>query len=62
MTLILLVRKTPAAIFIGMIITAVVGIFLGVVELPTQIIAPIPSLNQRLEHYLKHYHQFLQRK
>ena len=43
-TLILLVRKTPAAIFIGMIVTAVVGIFLGVVDLPTQIIAPIPSL------------------
>ena len=43
-TLVLLVRKTPAAIFIGMIVTAVVGILLGVVALPTQIIAPIPSL------------------
>ncbi|MDE5977231.1 MAG: NCS2 family permease [Turicibacter sp.] len=43
-TLILLVRKTPAAIFIGMVVTAVVGIFLGVVELPTQVFAPVPSL------------------
>ena len=43
-TLILLVRKTPAAIFIGMIVTAVVGMILGVVELPTQIIASVPSL------------------
>ena len=43
-TLILLVRKTPAAIFIGMIATAVVGMFLGVVSLPESIFAPIPSL------------------
>lgn len=43
-TLILLVRKIPGAIFIGMFATAVIGIFLGVVEMPTQIFAPIPSL------------------
>lgn len=43
-TLILLVRKTPAAIFIGMIVTAIVGMILGVVELPTQVFASIPSL------------------
>ncbi|MGL4374627.1 MAG: NCS2 family permease, partial [Turicibacter sp.] len=43
-TLILLVRKVPAAIFFGMISTAVIGMFLGVVSLPTQIFAPIPSL------------------
>lgn len=45
-TLVLLVRKVPAAIFIGMVVTAVLGIFLGVVELPTQVFAPIPSLSQ----------------
>lgn len=45
-TLILLVRKVPAAIFIGMITTAVCGIFLGVVEIPTQIFAPIPSIKE----------------
>ena len=43
-TLILLVRKTPAAIFIGMIVTAIVGMFLGVVEMPSNIIAEVPSL------------------
>lgn len=45
-TLILLVRKVPAAIFIGMITTAIFGIILGVVELPTQIFAPIPSIKE----------------
>lgn len=43
-TLVLLVRKIPGAIFIGMVATAIIGIFLGVVEIPTQIFAPIPSL------------------
>lgn len=45
-TLILLVRKIPAAIFIGMVTTAVLGIIIGVVELPTQVFAPIPSIKQ----------------
>ena len=43
-TLVLLIRKVPASIFIGMIVTSVLGILLGVVKLPTQILAPIPSL------------------
>ena len=43
-TLILLVRKIPGAIFIGMFATAVIGMLLGVVEIPTQIFALIPSL------------------
>ena len=43
-TLILLVKKVPAAIFIGMITTAICGIILGVVEIPTQVFAPIPSI------------------
>ena len=42
--LITVIGLVVTLIFIGMIITAIVGIFLGVVELPTQIIAPIPSL------------------
>lgn len=45
-TLVLMVKKIPAAIFIGMIVTAIIGIFLGVVDLPQQIIAPIPSISQ----------------
>lgn len=43
-TLILLVRKVPAAIFIGMVVTAITGMFLGVVELPTAIFQEVPSL------------------
>lgn len=43
-TLILLVRKVPAAIFIGMVVTAIAGMFLGVVELPTKIFQEVPSL------------------
>ncbi len=45
-TLVLLVKKVPAAIFIGMIVTAALGIILGVVELPTQVFAPIPSIKE----------------
>lgn len=43
-TLILLVRKVPAAIFIGMVVTAIAGMFLDVVELPTAIFQEVPSL------------------
>ncbi|HAX73016.1 MAG TPA: guanine permease [Firmicutes bacterium] len=43
-TLILLVRKVPAAIFFGMVATAIIGLFMGVVELPQQLVAEIPSL------------------
>jgi len=43
-TLILLVRKVPAAIFIGMVATVISGMFLGVVELPTEIFQEVPSL------------------
>lgn len=45
-TLILLVRKVPAAIFVGMVTTAISGIILGVVEIPTQVFAPIPSIKE----------------
>jgi len=43
-TLVLLVRKVPAAIFIGMVFTAIIGMFMGVVDLPTQFVSEVPSL------------------
>ncbi len=44
-TLILYVRKIPGAIFIGMIITSVVGVFINEIELPSAIVASPPSLS-----------------
>jgi AGZA family xanthine/uracil permease-like MFS transporter len=43
-TLILLIRKVPAAIFIGMAITVVAGLLMGVLTLPQKIIALPPSI------------------
>jgi AGZA family xanthine/uracil permease-like MFS transporter len=43
-TVILMVRKVNAGIFIGMFVTAVVGVIFGLVNLPTQIVAAVPSL------------------
>lgn len=43
-TLVLLVRKVPAAIFFGMIATAVLGLAIGVIEFPEYVFAPIPSI------------------
>jgi len=43
-TLFLLVKKVKSAIFIGMVVTAVLGLTMGVIELPDQIITPIPSI------------------
>ncbi len=45
LTIILYVRKVPGAIFLGMLITSVVGIFIGQVELPTKIISAPPSMS-----------------
>ena len=41
---ILLVRNVKGALFIGMLITAVIGIPMGVVDLPTSIVSMPPSL------------------
>jgi len=43
-TFILMSRKTPAAIFIGMILTSLSGILTGLIKLPSAIISPAPSL------------------
>ncbi|MCO6183933.1 NCS2 family permease [Leuconostoc fallax] len=43
-TFILMSRRTPAAIFIGMVVTAIVGIIFGLIKLPSALISPAPSL------------------
>lgn len=43
-TFILLSRKIPAAIFIGMVMTSVVGIIFGLIKLPSPLISSAPSL------------------
>ncbi|MBM6618622.1 NCS2 family permease [Bacillus suaedaesalsae] len=43
-TVILMVKKVNAGIFIGMFVTAVVGVVFGLVELPSQVVGAVPSL------------------
>ena len=44
LTLILIARGVNTAIFIGMIVTAIVGMITGLVPVPTALFASIPSL------------------
>lgn len=43
-TVILMVRKIPAAIFIGMILTAVIGLVTGLLPMPSAIVSSVPSI------------------
>ncbi|MBS0949708.1 NCS2 family permease [Weissella minor] len=43
-TFVLMARKTPAAIFIGMILTTIVGMVFGLIDMPHQLISAAPSL------------------
>lgn len=43
-TIVLYVKEIPGAIFIGMIVTSLIGIFIGEVSIPTQIISTPPSI------------------
>lgn len=43
-TFILIATRVPAAIFIGMVITAIVGIISGLIDLPSHLISSAPSL------------------
>ncbi|HIW13648.1 MAG TPA: NCS2 family permease [Candidatus Salinicoccus stercoripullorum] len=43
-TVVLMAKKVPAAIFIGMIITAVIGLFFGLVPMPEGIVGSVPSI------------------
>ncbi len=43
-TIVLYVREVPGAIFLGMLITAILGVAIGEISLPTQVIAAPPSI------------------
>jgi AGZA family xanthine/uracil permease-like MFS transporter len=44
LTMVLMSRKIPASIFIGMIATSLVGLATGLIKLPSAIVSPAPSL------------------
>lgn len=44
LTLVLLARNIKGAIFIGLVTTSIVGILMGAVSAPTQVVSAIPSL------------------
>ena len=43
-TIILYARKVPGSIFIGMIITAIVGMITGLIHTPSGVVGKIPSI------------------
>jgi len=43
-TIILMVKKVPGAIFIGMVLTSILGAVTGLIKLPTHFVAAAPSL------------------
>ncbi|MDR3241299.1 MAG: NCS2 family permease [Lactobacillaceae bacterium] len=53
-TFVLMARKTPAAIFIGMVLTSIVGILFGLIDLPTHLISSAPSLAPTFGESIKH--------
>lgn len=44
LTVILMAKRVPGSIFIGMVITAIAGILFGLIDTPKQIISAVPSI------------------
>jgi AGZA family xanthine/uracil permease-like MFS transporter len=44
-TFALYARKVPGAIFIGMVATSIIGLFTGLIPLPSSLVASVPSLS-----------------
>lgn len=44
-TVLLLTRGVNAAVFIGMVVTAIVGMIFGLIDLPTKVVGAVPSLD-----------------
>ena len=44
-TIFMLVRNIYAAVFFGMVITSIIGMFFGIIPLPDRIVDAVPSLN-----------------
>ena len=43
-TVILMIRKVPGGIFVGMVLTSILGVIINVIPMPTKFIATAPSL------------------
>ncbi len=54
-TVILMVRGINGGIFIGMVITAVVGMFSGLIDVPTKVIGSVPSLSPTFGVAFEHF-------
>lgn len=44
LTAVLFIRKVPAAIFLGMVLTSILGLVFGVVSMPSQVFQAVPSM------------------
>ncbi len=53
-TAILMIRKVPGGVFIGMVATTVLGLLTGLIQAPTQIVSAAPSLKPTFFVALKH--------
>ncbi|WNB91833.1 NCS2 family permease [Bacillus sp. NEB1478] len=56
-TILMMVRNIRGGIFFGMIITAVVGIFVGLIDSPHKIVGAVPSLEPTFGEAFKHFDQ-----
>lgn len=54
LTIILMIRKVPGAIFIGMVVTSIAGMIFGIIKVPTQFVAAAPSLAPTFGQAVKH--------
>ena len=53
-TFILMIRKVPGAIFIGMVLTSVLGMLIRVIPIPTKLVSAAPSLAPTFGQAIKH--------
>lgn len=56
-TIILMTRQIPAAIFIGMVITTIAGMLTGLISLPQHLLATVPSLEPTFGVAFSHLNQ-----
>lgn len=54
LTAILMVKRVPGGIFIGMVATSILGIILGMIKLPTEVFSMAPSLKPTFLVAVKH--------
>ncbi|TYR78180.1 NCS2 family permease [Priestia megaterium] len=54
-TVILMVLRVNAGIFVGMILTAIAGMIVGLVDLPTSVVGPAPSLAPTFGEAIQHF-------